>query len=799
MGNRNTTVVASILLFVALIQLGGLLRPTVSGVSWQMLVLGSMLLAAVITWTGLAYRAPLWAVAAVNLVALVVVALQVMSPSTMRFIVPTGATLTEVGTDMSQATSLIRTGIEPVLPIDGIVAVVIAVFWVAVVVTVYGLLRSPGLAVVPGLVLVIQFAVMDRTPTSLLMVTLFTILLATSILAVTSDQRRAGSGRMVHKSGWLPSTGLAGRVTASATGVALFGTVFAVGFFSDRVPFDGMLSWRTSTGLTGDYLGGVSYNPFIGIQQSLVSQTSTPLFYAQIEGDLDPTDVSFRLLTMETYDRGRFYASRPEVTPIVDGPAWHTPGHEFAGPAASITSTILIDRLETDWLPTAYAATTLGGDDDFAGSVMVRPDDGALRLAGGLTYPELSYTVTSDIPQPDPAVLSGDTEGALSPLFEAAADGEAPVPAPVVSDVRPTPPSVEVYLGLPENLEPGIAELAERQTAGLETPFEIGLALESWFRSDAFEYTTDIAPGHGATDLAQWLLPENSGSPNFRRGYCEQFATSMAVLARTLDIPSWVVLGFTPGRLTNPGSDTVVVMDRNAHAWVELWIPAQGWVAFDPTPRPDGVNPSTTEVVTDLLGFDPTAFLDDLPGPELVVGSGTDTPGGLALEPELGLVNPPGSSDGGFAVPAWTWRVLAVVAAAAVLLGGLPLLKRFRRSRRMRRLRSGDITAAWEEIVAQLTDFGRSPQPSLTPDELARMTDPAMEPLAMVYGRAVYGPPAPAPSDRWRVAEQSLVDTSDRLAAGHSRWQRLRAMYSPASLIGAFRRPRRDDRPTLSD
>ncbi|HEY5727880.1 MAG TPA: DUF3488 domain-containing protein, partial [Acidimicrobiia bacterium] len=472
MGNRNTTVVASILLFVALIQLGGLLRPTVSGVSWQMLVLGSMLLAAVITWTGLAYRAPLWAVAAVNLVALVVVALQVMSPSTMQFIVPTGATLTEVGTDMSQAMSLIRTGIEPVLPIDGIVAVVIAVFWVAAVVTVYGLLRRPWLAVVPGLVLVIQFAVMDRTPTSLLMVTLFTILLAASILAVTSDQRRAGSGRMVHKSGWLPSTGLAGRVTVTATGVALFGTVFAVGFFSDRVPFDGMLSWRTSTGLTGDYFGGISYNPFIGIQQSLVSQTSTPLFYAQIEGDLDPTDVSFRLLTMETYDRGRFYASRPEVTPIVDGPAWHTPGQEFAGPAAEITTTILIDRLEMDWLPAAYAATTLGGDDDFAESVMVRPDDGALRLAGGLTYPELTYTVTSDIPQPDPAVLSGDTDGALSPLFQAAADGEAPVPAPVVVDQRPTPPSVELYLGLPENLDPGIAELAERQTAGLETPFE---------------------------------------------------------------------------------------------------------------------------------------------------------------------------------------------------------------------------------------------------------------------------------------------------------------------------------------
>ena len=66
MGNRNTTVAASLLLFVAL-AVGGLLRPTVAGTSWQMLVLGSALLAAVITWTGLAYRAPLWVVALVNL------------------------------------------------------------------------------------------------------------------------------------------------------------------------------------------------------------------------------------------------------------------------------------------------------------------------------------------------------------------------------------------------------------------------------------------------------------------------------------------------------------------------------------------------------------------------------------------------------------------------------------------------------------------------------------------------------------------------------------------------------------
>ena len=68
------------------------------------------------------------------------------------------------------------------------------------------------------------------------------------------------------------------------------------------------------------------------------------------------------------------------------------------------------------------------------------------------------------------------------------------------------------------------------------------------FHSDAFRYSVDIDPGHGASDLAAWLLdPE---SPNHRIGYCENFATAMAVMARTLGVPSRVVLGFTPGEPT---------------------------------------------------------------------------------------------------------------------------------------------------------------------------------------------------------------------------------------------------------
>ena len=58
----------------------------------------------------------------------------------------------------------------------------------------------------------------------------------------------------------------------------------------------------------------------------------------------------------------------------------------------------------------------------------------------------------------------------------------------------------------------------------------------------------------------------------------------------------------------------------------------------------------------------------------------------------------------------------------------------------MRRLLAGDISAAWEEIVVRLTDFGEAPDPTLTPREIADGIDESMEPLAQVYSRATYRP-----------------------------------------------------------
>ena len=68
-----------------------------------------------------------------------------------------------------------------------------------------------------------------------------------------------------------------------------------------------------------------------------------------------------------------------------------------------------------------------------------------------------------------------------------------------------------------------------------------------------------------------------------KQGHCEYFASSMAVMLRTLGIPSRVVNGFRTGEF-NDLTSQYVVRASNAHSWVEAYFPGYGWIAFDPTP-----------------------------------------------------------------------------------------------------------------------------------------------------------------------------------------------------------------------
>jgi hypothetical protein len=762
--------------------LAALLRPTPEGTAWQYIVAAALILGATITWTALTYRAHPAIVVVLNLAALAVAIARIAAPATTRGFLPTGETVSAISSQLTRAFSLIRTGIEPVQPITGIVIVLAIVFWVTGVLLSWGLMRGhPYVALIPPLVLALQFATMDRNRTGWVRIAVFLAITAASIVTVTIDERDQSAGRMSGRSLRPTMTGKLAPSAAGLLGVTLFASVLSTGYMSGMVPSDGVLPWRSATGLTSDFYGGVAYNPFIGIKQSLVAQSSTPVFLAEITGDVPGDQVYFRLVTMETYNGGQFYADKPTVVDLETRP-WEDGANTFAGPVKEVTTTIQIERLRMDWLPASYVPVAFSGDANILETMRVRQADGSLRLEGDLSYEGMTYTVESSIPSPDIAVLATDEDGALSPAFAFAAS-EHNVPDPVVAPVRDEPANVDIYLDLPDDLDTGIAQEARRQTANLSTNYEIGLALESWFHSEAFAYSTDIDTGHAASDLAAWLLDDTS--PNYHVGYCENFATAMAVMARTLGVPSRVVLGFTPGEPTGQ-EDVYVVRDRNAHAWVELWIPSQGWVRFDPTPRADEINPTTYSEVEAELGFDLTAYLD-VPAPEPIAGGNPQLPRPrLGDEQSLPVFSGDGndaSATGGLSIPGWL-RTAAPIALLLILaIGGIPTVKWWQRRRRMRRLEQGDISAAWEDVVARLTDLGDAPSPASTPRQIADSVDQAMVPLAVVYGRVIYGPQQPVASEQVATATNSLDATMAKLATRHSMPQRIVAAYRPQSIF----------------
>lgn len=797
---RHSWVAGGASIALAFYGLNRLLSPTVEGPQWQLVVLAGLSLGALITWAAVSYRlATIWVIA-LNATALFLAAVRFTAPETTAFILPTGTSLQIMGTELSRASDVIQNGVAPVVPIIGLVVIVTAVFWALGALLVWGLLNGhPFIALLPPLIVALQFATVDRNPTGLALVTVFTALVGASVMAVTIDERDRGAGRMAHPGGWpTPERKSPSPVASALLATAVITAVVAVGIFHRTVPADGAVAWRTSSGLTGGFYGSVAYNPFVSIQRGLVGQTDTVVFTAELDGDIDPADVYFRMLTLETYNNGNWFAGDSELSPLGDD-EWEDPDLAYLGPTSRLTVDVNIEALSMEWLPAPYAPVAAASNDRTVDSAMrVRNADASLVYKGGRTYSGMEYSVTADIPRLDPGALATGANGALSPLFAAAADENESVPNPVPGLESRELSDVDRYLALPDDLSTEVTSQAAYLTRKVETPFEKGLALELWFReSGGFAYDTAVPTGHTAETLTAWLFddsPENIDS--YRRGYCEQFATSMAVMARASGVPSRVVLGFTPG--DRRGNGEVIVRDKNAHAWVELWIPTQGWVQFDPTPRGDGVNPRTYNALEADIGFPVTAYLEQIPEPPVpdVAGAGSDIVP-FPFEDETpatpGLVGPGSDSVFGTDLPVWLTIALPIVVLGIIAALIIPLLKWWKRRRRLRRLEEGDISAAWEEIVARLTDLGAAPDPAHTPFEAATSVDAAMQPLARVYSRAVYGERQTVQDRHVRTAADSLHSTAFRLNSRYSAGQRLAAWYRVRRPSSWFNRMRRRD------
>jgi len=146
-----------------------------------------------------------------------------------------------------------------------------------------------------------------------------------------------------------------------------------------------------------------------------------------------------------------------------------------------------------------------------------------------------------------------------------------------------------VYLRLPD-LDPRIGDLARRITSGATTNYDRATAIQNYLRSN-FRYSLDPPAIEPQDPIGSFLFKSQSG-------YCEYFAAAMAVMLRTLGIPSRLVNGFQTGSYNRIGKD-FVVRARDAHSWVEVYFPEDGWIAFDPTPADP--NPIRTGAWDDYL------------------------------------------------------------------------------------------------------------------------------------------------------------------------------------------------------
>jgi transglutaminase-like putative cysteine protease len=255
--------------------------------------------------------------------------------------------------------------------------------------------------------------------------------------------------------------------------------------------------------------------------------------------ELDPT-VQFTV----TADEASYY--RTQVYDRFTGNRWvRTSGvgteEQLPPPTGEQIRQTFTAQRTLDILPSAAEPMSVDGID-------ASVTEGGLLESGPTLRAGDSYSVTSREPVPDRTVLANET---------------GPVPAEVRNR----------YLQVPGSTDDQVVDLADDITAGASSNYEQARAVEQWLEANK-EYSLDVDNPRGNL-VNHFLLHSNEG-------YCTYYASSMAVMLRSQDVPTRMVVGYTSGQRVE--KDQWVVRGTDSHAWVEVYIPDRGWVRFDPTP-----------------------------------------------------------------------------------------------------------------------------------------------------------------------------------------------------------------------
>jgi protein-glutamine gamma-glutamyltransferase len=323
---------------------------------------------------------------------------------------------------------------------------------------------------------------------------------------------------------------------------------------------------RRSIGYMGGYSFGTDLSSGFSDRVQLgqigqIQQSSAVVMHIQIDGDqVGRSDLYWRGVALSRFD-GRSWSDPKEQSLLR-----RQPDNSFPVPPSNLALPSDTSRLSREHIIHYRVLMEPIGTNVFFLAPWARRVSGNYRLmasdSGG-------------------AVYDFDSQRAIS-RYEADSD----IATPALEDLRAAGqryPSklAETYLRLP-TLDPRIPQLAAQITNSAGNDFDKAAAIEIYLRTH-FGYTLELPRTPVEDPLANFLFQR-------KQGHCEYFASSMAVMLRTVGIPSRVVNGFHSDEF-NDLTSNYVVRAKNAHSWVEAYFPGYGWQTFDPTPAGAGVAP----------------------------------------------------------------------------------------------------------------------------------------------------------------------------------------------------------------
>ncbi len=502
-----------------------------------------------------------------------------------------------------------------------------------------------------------------------------------------------------------------GASKASATTVGSTAVVLAVilPIFIPTLHLDGLGLF----GPGGDGNNVKVVNPIADMRRNLQRGKDIPLLTARTD---DPDPSYMRIAVLATYNGVEWTSGDRSI--ISNQTANGLLPYSEQGLAATVPSqphnyTVTASPdFDSRWLPTMFpvSSITAVGDWHWDGTTMdfIAGND-STSTAG------LRWTMTATKPQLSSFQMTNSLTAPLS--------------------------IQNAYTAYPSTLPNLVPDLAKQVTRGANSRFQQAVMLQDWFR-DNFRYSLKTAPGDGNEALLRFLAKGQGG----RVGYCEQFASAYAVMARTLGLPSRVAIGFLDPKKT--GDDTYVYSAYDMHAWPEVYFRGSGWVTFEPTPqsnRPGGAGAAPAYTVGPVKK----------PGKE---SKGPDGGGQVPTETTSAPSKRPNdlqqaTSGTSTSHTPWGW-ILGGVGLLVVLVGISLVPGAVRRGRRNQRLEGG-AEEAWLELRDTAIDLGVGWPASRSPHETGYL-------LAAWFGPEPEGAPLVRPP-RGRGLAPGAEDALDRI------------------------------------